>query len=263
MSSAVPNGAFLSVGCSHRHSIQGVSLDWFSAISTSHDMDLFSKCLQQASHVWKSQREKHQPLQISLSYYPMQTQPNVFSLVDRIQVMTYGLSSIPPQSSWTRIPNLVSRESQQAIQALIQAGCPATKIWLGVPFYAQAIRQDTHALNPILTYSDALAKIVVAVDKDNNSNKDSSRTSTTDIQQQLHKVLDGGYQWESPKIMRIKVDLVRTYSLGGLFVWELGQDGYTQAFPSGVALTELSQLARLSSIENEERQPSRATSAEL
>lgn len=165
----------------------------------------------------------------------MQTHPNVFQWVDRIQVMTYGLSSLPSPSSQLSLPDLVTAHLQQVIEALRHADCPLEKIWLGVPFYAQAIRKDTQRLNPILTFSDAMT----STDKS---------MQNTDIQNHLHKVFDG-YQWESLEIMKVKTDLVRMYSLGGLFVWELGQDATTQAVPSGVALTQLSQLAGFATTE--------------
>jgi hypothetical protein len=118
---------------------------------------------------------------------------------------------------------------QQVIEALRHADCPLEKIWLSVPLYAQAIRKDTQRLNPVLTFSDAMTSM------DNSM-------QNIDIQNHLHKVFDG-YQWESLEIMKVKTDLVRMFSLGGLFVWELGQDATAHAFPSGVALTQLSQLA--------------------
>ena len=264
---------------SRREQIQGVSIDWFSAMSTSREIQLFSECLKRASQRWRIHRNINNntnnynnnnnktnafpPLKISLSYYPMQTHPNdVFPWVDRIQVMTYGLSRPPPSSSSSRpyqqksdqMLLLAQQTTEQAVQALIhEAHCPPGKIWLGVPLYAQAMTTatTTNLKNkpPILTISEAMVSYSArGVDVDDGNDNDDDMTHH--IQQYLHEVLEG-YQWESLEIMTMKRDLVYRYSLGGLFVWELGQDatnlvvpgnGGGGVFPGGVSLTMLSHL---------------------
>ena len=218
---------------------------------------------------------------ISLSYYPMQTHPNdVFPWVDRIQVMTYGLSVPLPSSSLLYDQQshhqrlLVAQQQQateQAVRALInEAHYPPGKIWLGVPLYAQAMTATTTTTRKnqpsLLTFSEAMASYSAPDDVDDRGNHhDDTMTDDHDhdhllhhIQQYLHEVLEG-YQWESLEVMTMKRDLVHQYSLGGLFVWELGQDAAPvlvpgkvgdggdgsssgRVFPGGVALMTLSRL---------------------
>lgn len=228
-------------------------------MSTVQDLEVFSECFRLASQRWRRKRKRNSSsssetsvggdLQISLSYYPMQIHPTVvFPWVDRIQIMTYGLSSLPQQQHQrgsTTLSDLVATQTEQAIQTLIhQGGCPTNKIWLGIPFYAQAIRTDTQRRNPVLTYGDAMASFQSMKDGDEDDSDGDEDSMLIRIRNHLHQTLDGGYQWESEEIMKIKMDLVRKYSLGGVFIWELGQDAISTTFPAGIALTQLYRLSQ-------------------
>jgi Glycosyl hydrolases family 18 len=252
-------------------------------MSTSREIQLFSNCLKHASQRWRIPRSHHHhhhnsfpPLMISLSYYPTQTHPNdVFPWVDRIQVMTYGLSRPPPpappssssssssllndeQSHHQRLLLAQQQATEQAVRALINdAHCPPGKIWLGVPLYTQAMTTTTTRKNQpsLLTFSEAMASYSAPNIVDD---RDKNHHLLHHIQQYLHEVLEG-YQWESLEVMTMKRDLVHQHSLGGLFVWELGQDAAPvlvpgkvgdggdgsssgRVFPGGVGLTTLSRL---------------------
>lgn len=161
--------------------------------------------------------------------------------------MTYGSTA----ASGTTTSN-VQQELTYNVQLLQQAGCPLHKIWLGVPLYAQATRPGLEP--PILTWGEAWTK------SSSHANTTTTTTTTTipttlPVAQDVLKEALEGYQWDTPEILKVKVDMVRSYHLGGLFIWELGQDAFvtmamtttattpTTVSSTGLGLTLLSTLA--------------------
>jgi len=53
-----------------------------------------------------------------------------------------------------------------------------------------------------------------------------------------------GYQWDCPKVVREKMSYVYERGLGGVFVWELGQDAVSVDAPGGVMVSAMAVAAK-------------------
>lgn len=84
------------------------------------------------------------------------------------------------------------------VQSLLDRGIPAAKIWLGVPFYGR--RPD--AFDEALTYAEIVARFSPEPGMDEA----------------------GGYYFNGPQTLQRKVRFAHERGLGGIMVWELGQD---------------------------------------
>ncbi|MCC7264904.1 MAG: glycoside hydrolase family 18 protein [Candidatus Latescibacteria bacterium] len=128
-------------------------------------------------------------LQLSSALAPWQDLPAAaYQHLDRIHLMSYDN---PGRHS--------TYEAAVAdVQRLLDRGVPAAKIWLGVPFYGR----KPEAFDQALTYAQLLAQF----------NPDPEVDEA------------GGYYFNGPRTLQRKARFARDGGLGGIMVWELGQD---------------------------------------
>jgi chitinase len=123
--------------------------------------------------------------------------PDVLATFDHVNVMAYDHCG-----GWTRACEQSTYAHALAdLEAGTQAGVPASKLVLGVPFYAWCWGHCTAAA---LTYAELLQRFPAAADAD-------------------WLEADGAsYSYNGVDTLRRKVELAGGY--GGIMIWELGQD---------------------------------------
>ena len=109
-----------------------------------------------------------------------------YAAVDRVHLMSYDHD----------FPQATLEKSKADVDRLIRWGCPPEKIVLGVPFYGRNRRRRAR------TYRELI----------------STRRPAADLDQ-----LDG-YAFNGRTTIQAKIDLALDRRLGGLMIWELGQD---------------------------------------
>jgi GH18 family chitinase len=148
-------------------------------------------------------------IKVSVAIHADQNLPlKVYKKVDRINLMAYDLPG--PYHA-------LQADAEKAVDSLIQSGCPAHKISLGIPTYAR------HTQNPgnVKTF----AEIIDAMEKENDL------SDTFDAQNDWN-----GFKYDSPQAVRDKVDYAKQKGLGGVFFWELGQDKQHASAAGGLLL---------------------------
>lgn len=111
-----------------------------------------------------------------------------WALVDRVHIMAYD---IPMPEGHSRF----SDTTQQMMAFIANSGCPPSKLIFGVPGYGRRY-------SDVKTYSELVRDGMISTDSD---------------------VYDG-YTFNSPATVARKVVWARTQGLGGVFLWEAGQD---------------------------------------
>ena len=109
-----------------------------------------------------------------------------YSTVDRVHLMSYDHD----------FPQATFEKSQADVERLIKAGCPRSKIVLGLPFYGRN-RDGTARTYAELQGDSGLADDISIVD---------------------------GFAFNGAAIITRKVRYARQQRLGGVMIWELGQD---------------------------------------
>ena len=120
----------------------------------------------------------------------------------------------------------------KAVETLIQSGCEPSKIILGLPAYAR------HKTNPsqIKTYSE----LVDEWSKENSV--DGDQTGFLALNEYR------GYLLESRELIQKKVAMAMEKGLGGVFVWEIGQDYRNgSAFKEGMVMRIIQDAVDISS----------------
>lgn len=112
--------------------------------------------------------------------------PKVYQTVDRVHLMAYD----------HEFPQATIEKSTADVKRLIKAGCPRKKIILGLPFYG---RNKSRVAK---TYSELLQ---ASPSKANSS-------------------LIDGFAFNGPSVITRKVRDAKKGKLGGVMIWELGQD---------------------------------------
>lgn len=145
-------------------------------------------------------------LKVSIALHAgMYLPATIYEIVDRIHLMSYDM--MYDRTSIANRPNdhyhADMYQTDQAVQKLVQSGCPRTKVILGIPAYAR------HYQNPGLVKT--FAELV-----------DEASLEQVD---QISKLREWkGYRGDSPESAAKKVEYARQQKLGGVFIWELGQD---------------------------------------
>jgi GH18 family chitinase len=146
-------------------------------------------------------------LKVSIALHAgMYLTASIYEKVDRIHLMTYDM--MYDRSSMANRPedhyHADMYQTDQAVKKLVQSGCPRTKIILGIPAYAR------HHQNPgmVKSFAELVDEIVL---------------EETDQEFSMLKEWKG-YRGDFPNSVARKVEYARQQQLGGVFLWELGQD---------------------------------------
>lgn len=109
-----------------------------------------------------------------------------YEAVDRVHLMSYDHG----------FPQATMEKSQADVERLLAAGCPREKILLGIPFYGRARGGDAR------TYAE------IALDQ-------TLSDSTDEV---------AGFAFNGPRTVAEKVRYATRERLGGVMIWEIGQD---------------------------------------
>jgi chitinase len=166
-------------------------------------------------------------IKVSIALHADQHLPaRLYRKVDRINLMAYDLPG--PYHA-------LQADVEKAVDSLIQSGCPAHKISLGIPTYAR------HTENPgnVKTF----AEIIDAMEKE------------TDLPDSFDGQNDwNGFKYDSPQAVRDKVEYAKRKRLGGVFFWELGQDKQHASAPGGLLLEAAAKHASSSRFDSYDRE---------
>lgn len=110
----------------------------------------------------------------------------VYRAVDRVHVMSYN----------HRHPQARFEESRRDIERMLSYGCPAGKLVLGLPFYGRNVRGRTKTFEELAGFGR--------------------------LNPQADMLL--GYAFNGRETVRAKTRYALEQNLGGIMVWELGQD---------------------------------------
>ena len=133
-------------------------------------------------------------LQLSSALAPWQDLPDaVYQHLDRIHLMSYDASG----------RHSTYEAAVRDVERLLGRGVPAAKIWLGVPFYGRKIDDSSAAM----TYAEIYAQFHPGPEVDEA----------------------GGYYFNGPQTLQRKARFAHERGLGGIMIWELGQDAPGEA----------------------------------
>ena len=149
-------------------------------------------------------------------------------LVDQVGLMTYDMSGPWSARTGFHAPLRLAEgqpggTGQRAIEAFIAAGIPANKLLLGVPFYGYGWRKVEDQQNGLFQEGEGMRG-------DHPYREISGMASGSQVYRdeasQTPWLFDGDVFWtyDDPVSVRYKADYVRKQRLGGVMVWELGED---------------------------------------
>jgi len=190
--------------------LNGVDFDW-EGPSTRDEFISYIHLLVEASTVFH-----RKGLLVTIALHPGQFLPKeIYVHIDKIHLMTYDMivETDSHHSSFT--------DSFNAVESLVYSGCDPAKIVLGLPVYSRNKKDPSR----VKTYSEVV---------------DSFLEETGDNQSQQNDLvgLNGfrDFTLESQKLVKRKVRQLVERKLAGVFIWEIGQDYRSEAFPSGLLL---------------------------
>ena len=208
--------------------IGGIDLDFFQP-RTIEERDNYIAFLTEAIPQWH-----HQGLAVSLTLHPRQGRmipPSVYELLDRIHFMTYDMAHDINNRDGSKYHASILKVRHAVEELLADAkGLKRNKVLLGIPAYAR----QTHNPSQVKTFSEIYDDIRIEHESNQNPSKDVREFLLGDTEGDLHSW--SGYEWESPKRIRAKVDLAKDLNLGGVFFWEIGQDKGIDEHPRGILL---------------------------
>lgn len=176
----------------------------------------YQRFVEEASTAWHEQS-----IQISVTWHPqrMKLPPSLFDMVDRVNLMAYDIMT----SAGTHHSSMI--DTKEAVESLLEQDCPVDKIWLGIPVYGRKLKNPGHAETFEVLYKGMQA----------------SKTKEYNVETTFRH---DGFEWDSPKRVRSKVDYAYSRQLGGVFFWELGQDYQDQPSAPGGILLEAASIRR-------------------
>jgi len=168
----------------------------------------------------------HNNLLLTVALHPEQYLPHETCLsIDRVHVMTYDMASADKRrphhhASMANVHDELSKFKQN--------GCPPHKLVMGIPAYG---RHTSGARAQ--TFSEAVDEIMAQ-----NFVKESDHEDR--IRDTIHASIQSwkGYQFDSPRDVVAKVGYAVSSGLGGVFLWELGQDKQIRGVAEGGILLE-------------------------
>eukprot|EP00978_Attheya_sp_CCMP212_P021644 scaffold63488_cov51-Attheya_sp.AAC.3 len=193
--------------------LDGVDFDWEQP-ANQEEFIYYLHLIVEASVVFRKEG-----ILLSVAVHYKQVLPeDVYDAVDRIHLMAYDMK--PPSSGdfhFARFDMV-----QDAVETLLKSGCPSSKIILGIPSYARHVHN--HGL--VQTYAD-----IIQV-----HSEDFDRDLTYDDIADFAEYDD--FVFQSPMDVETKVGYAKYKNLGGIFLWEIGQDQQQKPFaPGGILLS--------------------------
>lgn len=156
-------------------------------------------------------------LLLTVALHPGQYLPTeVCESVDRVHVMTYNMMSNFGQGHHASLQSV-----KDVLLSFVDKGCPPSKLTLGVPAYA---RHET-SMGRVKMYSEVIDDYIAEDNGEGTSNLRSMNSFK-------------GYRFDSPDDVQTKVSFAMQQSLGGVFIWELGQDKQLMGVAEGGVLLE-------------------------
>ena len=196
---------------SQKEQIDGVDIDW-EAPQTSDDYRNYILLVEEAH---KELLQKH-GIMISIALHPRQVMPPPFyNLISRVNLMAYDM--ITQEGGH----HAKMEKMMEAVKILIREGCPKSQVVVGIPAFAR------HTRNPgqVQTYSEIMDAILRA--NPNIEQKAATQHSSWK-----------GFLFDAPRMVRQKVHYAMKEGLGGVFIWELGQDKQHDEWGKGGLLLE-------------------------
>ncbi|KAL3805782.1 hypothetical protein HJC23_007743 [Cyclotella cryptica] len=195
---------------SEHERLDGIDLD-FEGIQSIDEWKTYLELI-----IFVASRLNRHGLMVTVALHPGQfLPPKVCDVVDRVHVMTYDMidGSKGRQGHHAELPAV-----QGALKSFIDRGCPSSKLVLGIPAYAR------NGQNPglVKTYSE----IIDDYFKDGHT-----------MTNEFRKIgFVNGYYFDSPAMVASKVKYAKSIGLGGVFMWEVGQDKSSPDYSGGILL---------------------------
>jgi GH18 family chitinase len=185
--------------------LQGVDFDC-EHFRHQQDFRDYQSLIREASSVLRTNG-----IQVSVALHAGQAlSQSVYASVDRVNVMAYDMSGGSYHADL--------QMARQAIRTLVKSGCPPRKIFLGMPAYGRHKRQ----LGEVKTFAELF---------------DSAFARGRSVEDVASMDEIDEFQIDSTAAMAAKVQYAQSKGLGGVFLWELGQDKQRETAPSGILLT--------------------------
>lgn len=213
-----------SVVISIKESIKGVDLDFYQPRSV-QEHDSYVLFLKEALAAWKDDAG----LKVSMTLHPHQKlPPQLYTHLDRINLMAYDMVHPQGGNAGNAYHANIDKVRRAVNDLLLQPGSGLDraphKILLGIPAYARHVEHPERV--------KAFGEIYDEVTQGDRSH----------AWDDFHSL--EGFEWESPKRIREKVDLAREKGLGGVFLWEVGMDKFSEEFPGGMLLEAAARASR-------------------
>jgi chitinase len=193
-------------------------VDFDCELFRSHqDYDDYDALLKSASYVLHK-LGKHVSVALHVGQF---LSKDIYNAVDRVNLMAYDMVGSSHHADYGK--------AREAVEKLIKSGCPAHKIFLGLPAYGRHRLQQSDAK----TYSELI-------------DIELQRGKTVDEFRMTYEIDE--YIFDSPAAISSKVRLAIKEGLGGVFFWELGQDKQHITTPSGILLTAAAQQVEESNV---------------
>ena len=207
-----------------KHGFDGVDFDW-EAPQDQNQVSSYVRLLHEAHAKFGA------ALIVSVALHPGQSLGGAgFESVNRINLMTYDLSF--GNRALKHHGDL--GQTNRAISMLIRAGAPKEKIVVGIPAYGRGGSEGRSALD-VRTYSELMDDMMVssspggAPEKRGDENLLSVLPPTFRTRDNYN-----GFYFDCQLSAQRKTAQSKYRGLGGVFIWEVGQDKLV----SGVSLTE-------------------------